>query len=192
LSQISLLPSEYRNYILKEKKKRIYVLTGVIVASAFTLISIMLMLINLIYVNQLNSLSVEEQQLETMIETYGKYSDVYNSLKKQEGLIEKANIDSYNWDEVLNIFSDTILQGMWLDSINMDYDEKKGICIIKGHANDISVIAQWLKDVENSKVLKDVNCNYLQDLNSSDLKSIEFEIYAEIDMSVIKSIRRME
>lgn len=186
LSHISLLPLEYKNYVLKEKKRRIYTLVGIIVTSSFTIISIMIMLINFIYTNQLNSLSIEKQQFETVIETYGKYSDVYNSLKKQEELIQKANIDKYNWDEVLTSFSNTILPGMWFSSIEINYDGKKGTCIINGQVNDYSIIAQWLKDVENEKVFKSINCNYLQDINGTDLKIIEYEISAEINLEVIK------
>lgn len=187
LSQISLLPLEYKNYILKEKKKRIYILAGIVIASAFTIFTIMIMLLNLIYLNQLNSLNIEKQQLEAIIETYGKYSDVYNSVKRQEEIIQQANINRYDWDEVLELFSNTVHPGMWFNNIELNYDGEKGICTINGQANDFSSVAQWIKDIENQKILKSVNCQYLQGINSTDAENIEFEVIAEIDMEYIKS-----
>ncbi|HOJ11279.1 MAG TPA: PilN domain-containing protein [Clostridiales bacterium] len=192
MSKISLMPLEYKNLIIRNKKKRLFSMIGVIVVSALIMSYIMLILINIIYVNQLNSLNIEKNQLESMISTYGKYSDVYNSVKKQEKLIEKANIDSYNWDTLLNTFAETIPQGMWFDSISLDYDGKKGTCVIAGRSTNKVIMAQWLNDIEKKEILKNIACKYLQDYDDGEKKVYEYEINSEIDMSIIKTVKGME
>ena len=152
----------------------------------------MLSLLNLVYSGELDSLGVEKNQLEVMIKTYGKYSDVYNSVKKYEQLTDTAKIDDLNWDIVLNEFAETIPHGMWFDSINLDYDGKEASCVITGRLTEKIIIAQWLTDIEKTGILKNVVCEYLQNIEKSDQIIVSYEINADIDINKIKSDKGME
>lgn len=192
LSQISLLPSEYRSFADKKRKKSLIFIISTVTISVLLISYIMLSLLNIISIGELNSLNMEKAQLETMTNTYGKYSDVYNAVKGYEQLLDSANIHYFNWDIVLNKFAETVPHGMWFDSIKLEYDGKKGSCVIKGKLNNKRIMAEWLADIEKTEILKNVVCKYLQDIVENGETIVVYEITAEVDMGKIKTGKRVE
>ena len=104
--------------------------------------------LRLVYLKELDKFEVEKSYLKNIIKNKEKYYNEYISVQKYASLVEKSKNDALSWDIVLTVFSQTIPQGIWFDSIDLVYDGKTATCSIKGKATDKTVIIQWLVDVE--------------------------------------------
>lgn len=192
MSQISLLPQEYRNIAARRKKKSFYSVFGISLIALLVILNILFYIIGSSYRKERDSLIVQKGQLDTMVHSYGKYSAVYDTIKEYEGYLKTATAVSFDWSKLLDEISMTIPQGMWFDTVVIEYDGKVAKFNIKGKVSDKMLVSNWLFKTEENKVLTNTNIKYLQSSQVRDVKIVNFEVTGNVDISKIKNDRRIE
>jgi len=188
MSQISLIPAELKKNIQIKRKKISNVVLAVLLIIILLLGYSFAYFLHLSYLRELTKLEAEKSYLDTKVKNKEEYYNAYKSVQKYESLVEKAKNDSLNWDIILTIFSQTIPQGIWFDSINLVYDGKTATCNIKGKAKDKIVVIQWLADVEETGVIKNTTFEYITSSIGDETQEqvVEYAINMDVDIASIK------
>lgn len=181
------MPVGYRAYKEARKKKDIYIMVSLIVIGAIVLVYIMLTFLNLIYMQELNSLKVEKSQIEDRINSLQKYETMFNSVKNYENLVKNAIGDTPDWETILGDLAGTLPDGIWFDDISLKHEKDVVKCTIRGKATRQDIVAQWIDNIESLKYMKNISCKHINESEDKGRKYSQFEISADIVSAEISS-----
>lgn len=189
MSDISLLPVGYRNYREAKRRKKMLIMTAIILFVICLMSYIMISVLNMLYTEELNTLKIEKTQVKKMIDSKQVYRDKHEQLKEYEKMLNTAMDNMPEWSIALVDISLSLPYGVWLEDIDLRYENNVINCTLRGKASGIDVTAQWLSNLGNLSYVKNVSCEYINKLDESseslnkDETSLQFEVKADISGS---------
>lgn len=171
---ISLLPYEYKLLNMKARKKNI----GLMIAAVIMSVLFLAYMILTVYASgknaELDGVRAEYAAVETQIEKMGDIKIIYDEVGLLMKDVTAAAGTTPDWNRLIASIGNSVPDSVYLTSIEMNYQESSGECIILGTGAYHGSVSAWLENLEEIPEIGDINCKFSSRSDSGD--SVEFEV----------------
>ncbi len=171
---ISLLPSEYKSYLVSSRKRELTIMILSVVVVALALILFMVTLISNIYDNGLERLENENAVIEDRITDYLYIEGLKAQMLSLEQQIQQIGL-FIDWGSMITDIGNSVPKRIGLESIMIGNSDTLRI-MIRGHAISHEDVSDWMLKVGAISGLQNIQCKSLIVDENSGLIDFELDI----------------
>lgn len=180
MRNISLLPLEIRQYRRSSQKLNSFNFVICVIACVIILVYLAISIFMLLPATELNSLKQERADVQSGITELQPYEDMLNEANAIKALVKQAMGTNPEWSAFYSKLYNDMPDNVWLTDFSSTYSGQTGEYSLKGWAKSHDDVAEWLKELQTSKEIENVLCQYTVKNNTDNSGNVQFEIKAKV------------
>lgn len=180
MRNISLLPLEIRQYRRSSQKLNSFNFVVCVIACVIILVYLAITIFMLLPATELNSLKQERADVQSGITRLQPYEDMLNEANAIKALVKQAMGTNPEWSTFYSKLYNDMPDNVWLTDFTSTYGGQTGEYSLKGWAKSHDDVAEWLKELQTSKEIENVLCQYTVKNNTDNSGNVQFEIKAKV------------
>ncbi len=189
MSQISILPSDVKQRYLKKRRKRIYMLGGIVLLLVFAMTYGLLLLAARIPQVELQALQAQRARVEKQAEALHHYEEMQKEAERAAELLRQALGKNPDWDILFSDLGFSVPPGLWLtDCTAVFVAQSEGTLHLRGWAQSHRLVGELQEGLQEIPWLSDLQIRYSAQATYLDRPHVRFELEARIQPAAPASL----
>lgn len=180
MKKINLLPPEIKTRRQILRRRNHYLFAGAVVVAALAVVYSLLFFATRDARSELLALEADRSQVGSQMQDLKDYQKLQESLETKGKKIQQAMGAVPDWGKIMVGVNLAVPPGVITTDISLTYTKDKGEMVLRGWANDHSVVTECMAVLGRIQEIEDVRCQFSSKGSYEGRQMIQFEIKAGV------------